>query len=338
MMIDSDAVKEFLTFGFPLDLKSADAAAESIIEACSEPDEVLEELASPAEVLESVLEERLAQEDSDTKIVLLLTGGWDSRGILGACLNLLPRDRLLAVTVGYSDVKDVRNAQTVSESMGVEHYRIDPDDIQWSVDGLVSMAEKVYSERKTFGDASWWGVLAFIEEKIRGFCGENYLILSGFNGGSLTGTYSHNDSFDRFFRSQTTGFEDLVERSDVVSYLRPYFEKYSACLNGIDPGYFYDYCFRQQLRIRGALEAPLNNVFSPYDHPRLIRFWMNVDKEKREGRFFYKEALRDAYPGVFFLAKDFPEEQEGFGVRKRRKRNRKNPPDSKAKCNALSFG
>ena len=68
--------------------------------------------------------------------IIPLSGGWDSRAILGALLERIDSDRIRTVTFGMPGQLDYDLGKTVADSVGIEHHAFDLRSINFTWDAI----------------------------------------------------------------------------------------------------------------------------------------------------------------------------------------------------------
>lgn len=126
------------------------------------------------DVLETTLPPRF------DRVIVPISGGWDSRILLGAAVERFGRDQVLSVSFGSPGLLDYDLGKLASEHLGVEHIAIDLAQHEVSWEGLL---DSVKSSPWTYVPDGYYNQLA-----IRSCQGtRNSVVLSGFLGEALTG-------------------------------------------------------------------------------------------------------------------------------------------------------
>src|SRR5690625_2447943 len=169
-------------------------------------------------LLESIIY-RQVKESGCKKIVIPLSAGYDSRGILAASFHVFDKNRIHCISVGDRSFKEVKIAQRICKNNGVKWSRIDPNnDVQWSLDQLVEMAFAVYKKTHGYMDHAW----GMVANALEGMINDDTIVISGFLGDSVTGEKVN-------INDQVAHFEDV---------LNSFFEKNKTPLSDeIDWGY-----------------------------------------------------------------------------------------------------
>lgn len=139
---DRYSLQQFLAFGFvprgdvedPLSLLSA-WSRKPIRPARHVSESVL--LREGVAALRAALEESAAAAAGGRDQVVFLSGGLDSRTILGGLLRLFDRSEIVAATYGQPGEQDYDFAAMVARRAGVRHERLESFSVEWTTDDLV---------------------------------------------------------------------------------------------------------------------------------------------------------------------------------------------------------
>ncbi|MFP5348028.1 MAG: asparagine synthase-related protein [Actinomycetes bacterium] len=141
---DAAWVEPFLAFGFVPRLDVADPlsllSSWSRVPPRSEDDVCASELVREGvRALQSALEECASGHDSGDQVVFL-SGGLDSRVILGGLLGLFDTSEIVAATFGLPGERDYDFASAVARRAGVRHVILETFSADWTTEGLVESA------------------------------------------------------------------------------------------------------------------------------------------------------------------------------------------------------
>jgi hypothetical protein len=260
-----------------------------------------------AALLVEILDDLIAP-FGDSVIALPLTGGLDSRMLLGACLRIVPPSRLLALTFGRPGTTDYDMARRLTKRLGVPHVLIDTARTDWAPETVDATAAAL-AARSTF------------RPRIDGvhLLGALYAnapdgapILSGFLGDMLSGAHAKPHHADR---DPDRAIADFVALNDahppapgsegpeeVNRRLKAFLE--TAAQAGEGRGGFSDFDLldlglRQRCRIRPGVTCEDARVLTPFADPRMVAFWANAPLADRVGQRLYRDAARSEFPKVF---------------------------------------
>jgi hypothetical protein len=317
-----DSVRCMLRFGFPADFDRAGRYLhELILPAAELPPQGHRPM---REVLEEIVGETIEKGGTD-RIVIPLSEGNDSRGLLAAALRCVPKERIICVTFGREDHPDVVGARTVAAALGVEWRWIDVEHIHWSVPDIVERVGQVFARFESYASQAVVR-LAHIERQV----GPENLYLTGFLGGVITGGHlaAHSVSGAEAARLLLTknatalhGIAYDVEgfAEALVAFARRIRPELGG-IKGLTDADILDFGFRQSMRIRGTVCA-YTRVAMPFEDPRWVRYWLDQPLSNRLSKLHYMRELRTSYPEVFFLERDrrpLPVTRTGLAGRLRR--------------------
>jgi hypothetical protein len=138
---------------------------------------------SPTEAairFDEIFDRLLSENPADTQIVPL-SGGWDSRAILGALLERLDSAQIEAITFGIPGQLDYDIGFKVAKWARVKHHALDLRTVDFTWDAILNSVKK-----------SQWTYTpdGFFNQQIAKYAdGHNSIIWSGFMGDSLTGRH-----------------------------------------------------------------------------------------------------------------------------------------------------
>ena len=300
----AETVRTFLRLGFPLLPDRADTYLRRVILPAAE--RMPPAGATVTGVLEGIVG-RIVEQSGTKRIVIPLTSGYDSRGLLAAVLRLAPRDRILCATFGPEDSEDVAGARAVCGALGVEWMRLPTDRIDWSLDRLLAGTRRSFDR---FGSYCAPAILRsmYLDEAT----GPDTVVLSGYfgvlAGANVTPPKHGRAGAIRDFLSQNLTLlarvpYDLDRARAVFTDFLARWEPLQKDLRSFTSMDILDFGFRQGLRIKGSVGSFETAVF-PFEHPDWVRFWLDRPVEDRVDKTLYRAALAGAYPEVFCLPKD----------------------------------
>lgn len=267
----------------------------------------VEEASSKFDVLFNSI---LSKQEADKHIVLL-SGGWDSRAILGALLERYDTTQIEAVSFGVPGQLDYDLGNMIAKKMEVKHHPIDLRTINLSWELIVSSVQ----------ESPWTYVPDCLFNKIaREVAGDdNDAVWVGFLGDPLAGSHLHNyyydtiQYFDIFVNNQkcVTSYS-LFNTSDYdprTSLPSP--PQHTMCLNDlVEFGIRQAYCIApiiapiEKWRGWGSQMGYTQNnarVFAPFADKRWADYWLFAPRELRHKQRLYLEMLRMKFPYLFSL-------------------------------------
>jgi len=229
--------------------------------------------------------------------VVPLSGGLDSRSILGGLLEAGLKNDIVAVTYGTPGSLDYEIPAVICKETGVRHERIDLTQID-----LRPLCEDVSIDpgQWVFFDAAYRTLI------IKKF-GPDAIYWSGFMGGQVAGFHSlrvaseswdnacaefvHHNQFVRSVRLWNPDF-----RPDAVLPAQPIFSR--ELLNFDDQ---LDFAIRQLSYVKPIVIQDAYHWQAPLLFADWVYFMLSVPYELRARSFLYRKILLASYPGLYAL-------------------------------------
>lgn len=233
--------------------------------------------------------------------ILPLSGGLDSRAILGGLLENVESTQIQAVTFGTPGAWDYDIGRQVARAAGVRCESVDltAEDWQWNTGDLVRTAARM--KRPV------WIFDAHVNRQIPERFGGEEVYWSGFMGDPLAGSHLPKEDSATWKQAQER-FAERNQFADSVTLRPPGFAP-SSCLPAapfIDSDRLcydeqLDFTIRQQCRIRHIV-MPADYVYqTPFLDPEWSSFILNVARKYRERQSLYREVLKCAYPELMSM-------------------------------------
>lgn len=298
-------VNSFLEYGY-VPRSTPGSVFETVVEAAARDDIDGSEAALIREgnrVLDLVFNDLLSKCEESATHIVPLSGGFDSRTILGALLSRIDPSRIHTVTFGIPGTWDFEYGRRIARTAGVSHDEINLSSMvfNWSPTQVTTWAN-TYDRKPTRM------LEAYVHDWVQAeYISPGNIYWSGFPGEAVAGENLPNDesqtwerAVDRFigFR-QFTDLDLTDDGYDTTAVLpeRPFVDKEILS---------YD----QQLEFGVRQEyftRPIVNpgpATKPYLHPEWLNFIVNVPREYRVGRDLFKKIVQDRYPDLFSIPTD----------------------------------
>jgi hypothetical protein len=254
-----------------------------------------------AVVLHKALGQAIEAAGKEKMHILPLSGGLDSRAILGGLLENVDRTKIQAVTFGTPGTWDYEIGRQVAQAAGVRCEVIDltASDWRWDMDGLRETAVQI--------ETPIWLFDAYINRCIPQRFGAEAVYWSGFMGDPLAGSHLlSTDSPDweqarsefvkrnQFARSMKLSPPDFVAENTL-----PDEPLLTADLLSYDEQ--LDFAIRQSCLISHIVLPHRYDYQTPFLHPEWVDFILNAPRQYRAKQTLYKRILQAAYPKLFAL-------------------------------------
>lgn len=250
------------------------------------------------------------------KYVVPLSGGWDSRAILGALLERVPNNQIQTISFGAPGQLDFDLGNMIAQKNNVSHFPFDLRTVELSWDLILKTAER----------SPWTYIL---DSLFNYLCRKNYTdpessIWIGFLGDPLTGNHLLTDEFDiinAFIKKQKRArsiqlntYEDIKLNYNLSKY----------AYNNISD--VLDICVRQSKCIE-PIVLPLKkwdswgafikkednggNVIAPFADYKWAQYWLMAPLSQRRNQKLYLDMLNTKFPDLFKIPSKY-----SFGLKK----------------------
>jgi len=231
--------------------------------------------------------------------IVPLSGGLDSRAILGGLLDAGLKDQLTAVTFGTPGTWDYDIGAYVAGQMEVRHETIDLRQIELRQDELIRASINSYGTVRIFD--SYYNSLA------RKQYGRSAVYWSGVGGDALTSVHlpmepskSFDEAINRFIKRNKA-----VRSIDLIGEEYTHIKNFLSQLNRPFVHLSYDdqlvlACIVEGNEIPILLESDYV-IKTPLLESEWIKFIYNIPWRYRVNQYLYIEILKKAYPKLFSL-------------------------------------
>ncbi len=261
-------------------------------------------------VFDKVFDALLA-EKHEGKHILPLSGGWDSRAILGALLERVDKSQIETVTFGAPGQLDYDIGLKVAKWAGVKYHALDLRTVDFTWDRILESVKK--SPWSCVPDG-YFNQLAInlVEDK-------NKIIWSGFLNDAITG--GHLSSLPLDFNTQKYIFIQHEQRAKSLFLCDSKFNINSALsINNINTKLFLDdallfglHCtnYTTPINLPGIVWKRWSALFeesnkelkfiAPFVDEIWAGYWFQAPRELRLKQNLYLEMLKYKFPGFYTL-------------------------------------
>ncbi|SDX84058.1 Asparagine synthase [Modestobacter sp. DSM 44400] len=233
--------------------------------------------------------------------VVLLSGGLDSRAILGALLENYRPGEVLAATFGAPGEHDFDVAATVARAVGVRHEVLESSAVDWTTDGLVdSVLARQIPLPHPFGQR-------YLSYRLHQRIGPDNTFWDGLCGDVTGGANTHEGDDRATWEEAVAGFLDLHLLPDWEQYTSPGFGPAStmpaapfvsdAVLTYPDQLMFAV----RQTRYINTRRLRGYTIRTPFLSRPWLDFMLSVPIRYRRDRRLYMTIVRKAHPRLFRL-------------------------------------
>jgi len=231
--------------------------------------------------------------------VVPLSGGLDSRAILGVLLDRLSADRVTAITCGIPGTLDFEIGHQVADFAGIEVTTVDLSALTWKTGALVDFAAEIGQPVVIFD--------AYMYSRVLAEGGGEPTYWSGFMGDPLAGSHlrkkaisnweaarlnfaeSNEFAFSRSLTSDEYHPEAVLPKDPI------------AAIDVLSASEQLDFVVRQWDFIRPQVLLDGYEIKAPFLNPDWVQFILSIPDAYRRNQRAYKKILQEAYPDLFSL-------------------------------------
>lgn len=257
-----------------------------------------------AEVLEACVAEAV-KESGKSRVLLPLTGGLDSRGILAGYLANYRKENIACCTVGSDDDADVKAAAGLCSNLGLDWVRLDPADVD--LEQLAQITGGIFEKSGSYGFSNSLVMRIPIQELARK---TDAAVLTGW-GGTIVGSKLSNEIINLSTSDQVKLFLKGSKKSNLpidvdLDYLdRICSETIAKARNTLpDTCRITDFellkfAFPMQMRVQGSVNAIFDRSPSPFVRDYWIAHWYGRSATDRVYRTAFATEMRNRFPEIF---------------------------------------
>jgi hypothetical protein len=234
--------------------------------------------------------------------IVPLSGGLDSRAILGGLLENTNKENIRVVSFGVPGNLDFEIPKKIVKKFEIEHHLIDlsSDKFEWNEESLISFMKDVGRALPVFD--------TYINHFITSNFGDNYIYWSGFMGDPLAGSHlgDYNNSnwnlaVNRFVDKSNFSEIELLSKEKRNEIKDSFPKKPLVDKNILSYGEQLDFSVRQNSYVKHTVINSKYNYKTPFNHPLIVSFMLKVPNEYRKKCVLYKDILKKAYLELFSI-------------------------------------
>lgn len=260
-------------------------------------------------VLDSIFDESIKNSSQNGYCIIPISGGWDSRILLGLALERFNTSQIKTYTFGRKGQLDYDIGIHIAKKAGVEHIKADLGKVEldWG-----ELENSVLESPWTYVPDAF-----FNKHCYKHVAGENDIILSGFMGDPLTGGHFHEDTpeaLNEFVREQSVlrsggitaeGYDPLASLPEIPS------DTELTIFDIADFGIRQAYCIAPIISSKknwnswgtnlGSIKNVGAELVTPFTHPEWAHYWLHAPEELKFERKLYLGVLQKKFPKLAAL-------------------------------------
>ncbi len=253
--------------------------------------------------------DKLVQRFPDKKYVIPLSGGWDSRAILGALLERVDKSQITTYSFGKSGQLDYEIGLQIAHWAGVKSNNIDLSDILLSWEKITNHVNNIPWSR--FPDTFYNSISRL------NISGSKQIVWSGFLGDAVSGGHLNqkdsNSLYVTFLQKNKyiKSFNVVDEEFEPLQYLE--IPRKTGLTNdvlmdllvtqssGNAPVSLSHKFVKNEDSINYGTSSNKLVIVAPFAEKNFIQYWLNAPRELRMNQKLYLEMLHAKFPELFTL-------------------------------------
>lgn len=232
--------------------------------------------------------------------IVPLSGGLDSRAVLGGLLQFTEASNIITYTYGMPGSYDFEIAAKVARMVGVSNIRVPLDKYQYTLDELVETSEKMDHQTLLFYHAP----LRFVQREF-----SEGVHWSGFLGEAITGDHIRGELARSVKEGERNFFElNRFIKGNDAEMLKMGYEYGLQHLERPDNGQGFltyeegfDLLNRQNKYVAPHVMLRGFDHRTPFNDPDVISIFLGLDEPQKRQQSFFKSFLRWWKPQLFEL-------------------------------------
>lgn len=262
-----------------------------------------------AKILENSVHDVLKMVGTEGYLVVPISGGWDSRILLGAVMDYFGKSKIKTLSFGTPGQLDYDIGKQIAQKFGLEHHAIDLSKVELTWESLLkSVKESPWS----YVPDGYFNRLA-LSQVIRS---AKDVVVSGFMGDPLTGGHlssaiTKNDAIEEFVTKQLRVKTSRLYRHDYdprsilpvlpESSLIPYSEvldlgiRQASCIASIVTPQMH---WKEWGGDMGRMPSTGARVVAPFVQKEWATYWLNAPKELKRRQKLYLDMMHYKFPDL----------------------------------------
>lgn len=276
----------FLRLGYYLDFPISFEVAPRVIDGIERSDCIQEEALN---LLRGEVS-RFVDKNKNKKIVVPLSGGYDSRLLLALVLECVEANNIFTYTFGTPNTYDYDIASLLASSIGTNHISIDLSVSRFTEDDII------YNNSKVKGQCLLFYSTPF--SVLDGIYGKDAVYFSGFMGDPIAGSKLSKYSSDKYTKSEW--INSFLNVNSVTSFKFDLPVDNIVAVNNNVLSFYenIDFHNRQAKYIQPHV-FPDESYFSPFLAKDFIDLMFSLSAEERYNCAFYYNFCHEGFPELF---------------------------------------
>lgn len=231
------------------------------------------------------------------KNLIPLSGGLDSRVILGGLLEMTEAKNIDTLTYGSAGTLDFDIGNKVAKKIGTKHYSVNLDNQEYNIEDLMIMSEKIDHQTILFTHPP----LQTIERHF-----ESSKIWSGFMGDRVMGAKvveaeSFEDASLKFIDSYTLSKNIKLSKNEDKNLVELIDCPSKKSIDKLTWFEHIDILNRQRKYIAPHVLLDDYKYITPFTDEKWINMMFNIDCSYRKDQYIYERFLSNSYKDLFSI-------------------------------------
>lgn len=248
-----------------------------------------------------VMKEHIEQTPPGAQHVVPLSSGLDSRAILGALLEKLPKESISTITYGIPGAWDYEIAPAVARACDLRHERINLLEEEWDLECLVEAAKRLKYPVNIYE--------AYVHQKVRDHFGPSYIFWSGFMADSLAGAHlwkepsvTKDQAIHRFFEyNGDLQYKNQAFQTEILEQIKQEFPWLDPQRSGLCYDQQLDYGLRQKFYIHPVLTEQGFQIITPFTSKLWVDYILSTPYHLLRKEETYGKIVVASSPELFTL-------------------------------------
>ena len=258
-------------------------------------------VAEGVKAFKQTMADEIASTVSNATHVLPLSGGLDSRAILGGLLENLPKSQIVAATYGIPGAWDLEISKEITRKFGIQHEVFNLLDEKWDLDQLVAAAARLDKPVSVHQ--------SYVRQKINHRFGPECFYWTGFMGDTVGGwnllpvpNTDKREAIKRFLQIEPTpNYQDANFQAEIVNKILGEFPwerlpQTKLCLDQL-----LNFCLRQYFLLRPIIIMQGFTFKVPFLNKNWVNFMTNAPYKLRLDQHLYRRIIQESYQKLWNL-------------------------------------